>query len=645
MSDPSLNGGASAGEFRGAAAVERGSSTSPAVSVVVATRNRPVELGHCLLSLHEQGLAAERIVVVDDAPGAGETAATVLSCDTGKAPLRYVEGDGSGLAAAHNRGLLEVDTPIVAFTDDDVVVDQGWLAAIVEAFAFAPRVGCVTGMILPLELETHEQVWLDGYAGFNKGTERRLFDLAENRPDDPLFPLAAGMFGSGANMAFSTEVLNEMGGFDAALGAGTRARGGDDLAAFLEVLVRGYRLVYEPAAVVHHRHARDYGALRRQVYGYGVGLTAYLTKSMIDRPGLLAPAARRLPRAAAHVLSPRSRKNARRPRDYPRELARLERRGMLAGPVAYLRSRARQREFTRAHPGASRSAGASPRAKAAMSAQRIPVLLYHSVSDVCDPRFAEWTVTPALFADHMRYLADNGYRSVTVRELVERVFERREALDARSVVITFDDGFADFYTHAWPHLRRHSHSATVFVATGYVGRTSLWLARQGEAQRPMLTWSQIEELGQAGIECGSHGHEHPQLDAVPAARAWSELTQSREALEAVVGPVASFAYPHGYYTRTLQRQVARAGFSSACAVKDALSSTEDDRFAIARAVVRGGTSLDAFGRIVRGEGIGVAPAGHTLRRGAWRMARRAGVEPLLERLRSGRAPAPAREAS
>jgi hypothetical protein len=201
-------------------------------------------------------------------------------------------------------------------------------------------VGCVTGKIVPLELSTPEQVWLDGYAGFSKGDQRRLFDTGEHRPDDPLFPFATGTLGSGANMAFRTEALNEMGGFDPALGAGTAARGGDDLAAFLEILLRGYTLVYEPAAVVRHRHPGDYGALRRQVHGYGVGLSAYLTKSIVDRPRLIGSAVRRLPRAAAHLFSPRSRKNARRPSDYPRELARLEFRGMLAGPRAYLRSRA-----------------------------------------------------------------------------------------------------------------------------------------------------------------------------------------------------------------------------------------------------------------------------------------------------------------
>lgn len=313
--------------------------TRPSVTVVVATCNRPAELRQCLSSLAEQVPAPARIVVVDDSPAAGTAAATVNSRGDGRVAVRYIEAGGQGLAAAHNRALAEVETPITAFVDDDIAVERGWLTAITDAFELGSRVACVTGKILPFELRTPEQVWLDGYAGFSKGDERRLFDLGEHRPDDPLFPFATGALGSGANMAFKTEVLREMGGFDPALGAGTPARGGDDLAAFLEVLLRGYTLVYEPAAVARHRHARGYGALRHTVYGYGVGLAAFITKSIVDRPRLLGLAIRRLPRATAHLLSPRSRKNSRRPDDYPRELTRLELRGMLAGPLAYLRSR------------------------------------------------------------------------------------------------------------------------------------------------------------------------------------------------------------------------------------------------------------------------------------------------------------------
>jgi GT2 family glycosyltransferase len=320
--------------------------TAAAISVVVATHSRPAELAACLRSLLAQSRLPERIVVVDDDAAGRDSAQVIAEC--GRSSLiRYVAGEGRGLAAAHNRGLLEVETPLVAFTDDDVLADEGWLARIVDAFSASPEVGCVTGMIRALELETAEQVWLDGYAGFSKGATRRAFDLTENRPADPLFPFAAGSLGSGANMAFSREALDEIGGFDPALGAGTVARGGDDLSAFFEVLLHGYRLVYEPGAVVRHRHARTLEALRKQVHGYGVGLTAYLTKCLLDRPRLLPTVIRQLPRAVAHALAPGSERNARRPADYPRELIWRERLGMLAGPVAYLRSRRQERGAAR----------------------------------------------------------------------------------------------------------------------------------------------------------------------------------------------------------------------------------------------------------------------------------------------------------
>jgi GT2 family glycosyltransferase len=309
-----------------------------AISVVVATRERPRELAACLDSLLAQTHPAAQIVVVDDAPGGHDTPAVIARGERG-AFVRYVAGAGRGLAAAHNRGLVEVKTPLVAFTDDDVVADERWLEAIAAAFASTPGAACVTGRIVPFELATLAQELLEGYAGYDKGLTRQVYDLSGYRPPDPLFPFAAGKLGSGANMAFTREALTGLGGFDPALGAGTRARGGDDLAAFFEVLQHGHRLVYEPGAVVAHRHARDPDALARQMYGYGVGLTAYLTRCVIGRPRLLPAAMRGLPAAAAHVLRRRSGRNARLPADFPPALLRAERLGMIAGPFAYLASR------------------------------------------------------------------------------------------------------------------------------------------------------------------------------------------------------------------------------------------------------------------------------------------------------------------
>ncbi len=307
-------------------------------TVVVATRDRPDELRSCLDSLLAQTVAPARIVVVDDNPGGERTPAVVADC-AARGPVRYVAGARRGLAAAHNAGLSHADTPHVAFTDDDVVADPAWLERILEAFACARGVGCVTGRIEPFELATPAQELLEAYARFDKGPARRIFDLEDHRLPGPLFPFAAGEFGSGANMAFTRAALLEMGGFDPALGAGTRAKGGDDLAAFFEVLQRGHRLVYEPEAVVAHRHARDLAALERQVYGYGAGLTAYLTRSLVARPRLALAALRGLPAAGRHVLGPGSAKNAALPPDYPRALRRRERLGMLVGPLAYLVSR------------------------------------------------------------------------------------------------------------------------------------------------------------------------------------------------------------------------------------------------------------------------------------------------------------------
>jgi len=245
-----------------------------------------------------------------------------------------------GLARAHNCGLEHVTAPIVAFTDDDVVVDPAWLGSLVDGFGRQSNVGCVTGMIFPLELETPAQDWLEHYAGFNKGFEPKVFDLlGTGRATDPLFPYTAGTLGSGANMAFRADVLRSMRGFDPALGAGTEAKGGDDLAAFFDVIAAGHAIAYEPGAIVYHEHHRTFEVLHRQTFGYGAGLTAYLTKTIVDRPSRVFDMLARAPRAVHHALSPDSAKNERLPSTTPATLVRRERLGMIVGPALYALSR------------------------------------------------------------------------------------------------------------------------------------------------------------------------------------------------------------------------------------------------------------------------------------------------------------------
>lgn len=327
---------------------------APFLSIVISTRDRQQVLGRCLRSVLALDYPRYEVVVVDNAP-LSEATAELVKGDFGHfAQIRYVREEAPGLSRARNRGVREAKGEIVAFTDDDVVVDRHWLSGLARGFRRASRVGCVTGLVLPLELETQAQEWFEEFGGFGKGYQSRVYDLGENRPASPLFPYAAGQFGSGNNMAFRMAALREIGDFDAALGTGSPTRGGEDLASFVATIRAGYSLVYESSAIVRHHHRRDYEGLRRQIRDSGVGLTAFLTKCLLDSPGSLPEFAVKVPSGLHYVLASSSDKNSKKHASYPAELETIERLGMLVGPLAYLRARWQDRRrgwAARSRPG------------------------------------------------------------------------------------------------------------------------------------------------------------------------------------------------------------------------------------------------------------------------------------------------------
>src|SRR5579859_480467 len=147
----------------------------------------------------------------------------------------------------------------------------------------------------------------------------------------------------------------------------------------------------------------------------------------------------------------------------------------------------------------------------------------------------------------MAYLNQHRYTPITVTQFAAALLQKDPRLPRRPVVLTFDDGFADFYTEALPILKRYAFPATLYVATAFINGTSRWLQREGEMARPMLTWEQLSEISASGIECGGHSHSHPQLDTLSQAEAYREIAQSKSLLEHHLGQnVSSFAYPFGY---------------------------------------------------------------------------------------------------
>jgi O-antigen biosynthesis protein len=307
------------------------------LSVVVTTCAKPRAASRAVASVLACESPPQEVIVVENRP-AGSPTADVLRERFGEdARVACVEEPRRGLSYARNRGLAAAGGEIVVFTDDDVVVAPGWIGAIRAAFARHPAAVCVTGPIAALALDGEAQRTFEQFTRFDKGAERQVYALARPPADDPLFPYAPGRFGSGANIALRADFARALGGFDVRLGAGTRARGGEDLDLFIRVLRAGGQLVYEPDALVRHEHVGSEHELRRHAFDYGVGLAAMLTKQLLagtQRRELV----RRVPAGVRYLLDRDSAKNAPKAADFPLLLELLELLGMGVGPFAYLAS-------------------------------------------------------------------------------------------------------------------------------------------------------------------------------------------------------------------------------------------------------------------------------------------------------------------
>jgi glycosyltransferase involved in cell wall biosynthesis len=327
------------------------------VTVVICTIGEDPRLVDSVAAILAQTYTDLECLVVDNRPGSGRVARMVESLGR-DARLRVVEEPLHGLSRARNCAIAHARGEIIAFTDDDAVADPDWVRRFMGVFGNHPEVDCVTGLVFPANLDSQEQVWFEEFGSFDRGYERTVWampghpalerGIGVQGDGGPLFPYSVGCMGSGNNMAFRRATLSRIGGFDNALGAGSPTAGGEDIDAMLSVILKGGVVVYEPAALVHHFHRADYVSLKRQVRGYGVGMSAVLVKHLLRGPGPAVAILRKVPRGIVRLLNPNAPKNARKGSDFPRELTMQERRGITAGPWCYLRSRRRVAAVDRA---------------------------------------------------------------------------------------------------------------------------------------------------------------------------------------------------------------------------------------------------------------------------------------------------------
>jgi hypothetical protein len=342
--------------------LEVGPGFLPPASVVVPTLfARTESLLSCVHSILRLDYTDFEVVIVDNR----RTAGVVPKGFPTDHRLRIVHQPRPGISAARNKGVATAQNAIIAFTDDDVDVHPSWLHAIVQPMV-DNNVAAVTGFTAPKQLATHAHMWFEEYyGGFGRGFSRKTFQLhedvggrlkVEEKATDGssarLLPLhvAAGTCGVGANMAFRRSNLEQIGGFDISLGAGTAARGGEESAAFAQMLMERRTIVYEPAAFAQHRHRDDYPSLLKQVQQTGISITAMLTAVSLANPTFRRDLFRALPSTAINtarsLLSGSSiSETAHQQASYPKNLRRHEVVGLLIGPVSYLRSRFNSRRW------------------------------------------------------------------------------------------------------------------------------------------------------------------------------------------------------------------------------------------------------------------------------------------------------------
>lgn len=309
----------------------------PFISVVVPTVHRNSELlRRTVRALQASDYPRFEIVVVDNRPSDLEYPMPIFEDTHG---LKIVAESTPGISAARNSGIASSLGSIVAFTDDDAMVDPDWLRAIGETFAAHPEVDGVGGLVLPSELETDAQLWFEEFfGGFNDSYTESILSIDMDTTVSPLFPYSPSTFGAGCNLAFRKDTLGRIGGFATVLGTGTPAKGGEDLAACIETVLRGGCYAYVPRAVVRHTHRRTREEFLSQVYGYGVGLSAMLTYFIIEDPRRIKEIARRLPAGLKRLRTSRGERLDLESSTLPRRATLMQIAGMLWGPVALVRS-------------------------------------------------------------------------------------------------------------------------------------------------------------------------------------------------------------------------------------------------------------------------------------------------------------------
>ena len=534
------------------------------ISVVIPTYNRAERLRSCLEALNRQTLAAswfEVVVVID---GSTDETREMLKKFESPFLLRPIWQENSGQPRALNRGMLEAKGSYCLFLDDDIIADPELVAEHLHAQHQYPN-ALVVGQ-LTLSLPTNAGWYANAFAQGWRDHYDRLNQVPTKLSWEDCYS---------GNMSAPRKVLLGCGGFAVDI-----IRGYDvDLASRLEQ--QGCTLIYAPNALGCQEEQKGFRELSRDAENAGnVDVMLYQQDPL------------RLTQALGSFAQGSWRKLLWRrlllTLHIP--LIWLEFLGRLMGSQARQYSLFSLIQTLCYWRGVRKSAGADLWRQLTSGT---PILMYHAIGLSNEP--ASPYVLPAnRFAAQMTWLKRLGYHPITLKQFIVCQYERRP-IPAHSVVITFDDGYADNYTLAYPVLQKHNIPATIFLVSGYIGHANEWDKKKQLGRRPLLSWSQIMDLAHQGIQFGAHSCTHPALTAVSPTQAEAEITSSRRQLENRLGvPIDLFAYPYGEYDPSVQEMVQQAGFAAGCTVDAGLNTLITPSFSLRRTEIQGTDSLARF---------------------------------------------------
>jgi peptidoglycan/xylan/chitin deacetylase (PgdA/CDA1 family) len=224
--------------------------------------------------------------------------------------------------------------------------------------------------------------------------------------------------------------------------------------------------------------------------------------------------------------------------------------------------------------------------------------MYHKVDRILPgTRYPGNHVLPEAFDEQLAELKRWNYQSITLEQWIAYK-EKRGVLPRRPIIITFDDGYRSTYHTAWPILRRHGFSATVFLVASLIGKTNAWDVE--ERQEPLLSESEIREMQSGAITFGSHTLSHSALTRIPLEDAARELADSREMLESLLDkPVTTLCYPYAKQNRTIRGLAQKAGYNAAVIGRGGTNRLWTDQYALRRIKVDTSTTVSDLKRKLR----------------------------------------------